>query len=211
MKGAQQIISSLLITGLIIVIISAVIAVGFPLFEKSRDTIKLNNAEQFMYQLEDVITGENGVANSRGATRRIPITIAGEVEFNPDEKTITLTTDAKGIIYTEGIQISLIGSNSCSQTSGIWGKNSPSTLCVIATCKETGSDGCTEYDIKYTLKFIELDADQYTVMVELEGERSIGTVDNTLIFTKNPDASSEGTQRKFCNQFRHSLEFKVGK
>jgi hypothetical protein len=149
MKGAQQVVTSVLLTAVLIAVVTAVTAVGLPLLEKTRDTAVVDNSRSFMINLEESI---KNVAN-HGGRKRIPVTVDSEVFFSGEKLELSLTTS--GTIFDSETEIPL-GRNSCGITEGKWQDNSPLTLCVTSTCIQTSGENCREYSIIYTLEPVEL-------------------------------------------------------
>jgi len=140
MKGVEQIVSSVLLTGILIAVVTAVTAIGLPLLDKTRDASSLENSRNFMINLENSV---KDVANNGGRVR-IPVIVDSDVSFDPATQKIEMRMTTSGTIYDSETQIPL-GRNDCGITKGKWQDNSPLTLCVLSTCIEKAESGCRRY------------------------------------------------------------------
>lgn len=109
-RGQSQIVTAVLLTGILIVLVAAAYFWGLPLIQKQRDTVVLNNMERFMSDLDQKI---KRVAESGGRERIDNIEIPGELRlidngYN-DEVRVTFTTT--GQIIATGAEIFLTGDN----------------------------------------------------------------------------------------------------
>lgn len=117
MKAQQEILTPLLITGIMISIIGSVYVWGVPLIQKNQDLATLQKAEDFMKNLDLKI---KNVANSGG---RDSITIeSGVLKFNPapfdsssklNTGSISLKLITKGTIYSSGVYIPFVRDDIC--------------------------------------------------------------------------------------------------
>lgn len=126
MKGQQEILTSVVITGVLVGIVGTVLFWGLPLIQKSRDASVLENAEGFMKTLSGKI---KFVANN-GGKEQLFITVPGNIRFLPDGS-IQLLMNTQGTIYSTDAEIPL-GRNECSRAEGVWSVHDPEVLCLTS-------------------------------------------------------------------------------
>lgn len=164
MKGQQEALSAILITGILIGVVGSVYFWGIPLIQKNKDIATQENTELFMKDLNEKIIY---IAN-HGGRDQIKFSIPGTLKFSGD--LITIETETTGTKYfAVGLLIPL-GKNNCTVENGIWGKDEPATLCVRGMKLDVN-----KYHTTYTLKYIRLDAtgiDSYRI--NLTGSGSAG-------------------------------------
>jgi hypothetical protein len=165
MKG-QETISVILITGILLGLVGSVYLWGVPLIEKNTDISVLENAEEFMNNLDAKI---KNVA-THGGREQIEIPL-GRVYFDAD---IDLNVDTKNTIYDSGAWVSL-GRNSCTKPDGVWGVDNQDVLCVLS--QEVGE----EYKTGYRLRYIDLVLGAKKYKIELVGEKDTGKEDNIIV------------------------------
>jgi len=189
MKGVEQIVSSVLLTGILIAVVTAVTAIGLPLLDKTRDASSLENSRNFMINLENSV---KDVANNGGRVR-IPVMVDSDVSFDPDTQKIEMRMTTSGTIYDSEAQIPL-GRNDCGITKGKWQDNSPLTLCVLSTCIEKAESGCRRYTIAYTLEPVELMVGQTIESKKIELQSAgmqLGNQDSFIVLEKLGDTGSD--------------------
>ncbi|MBI4017542.1 MAG: hypothetical protein HY366_01200 [Candidatus Aenigmarchaeota archaeon] len=164
-KGQSQLVTAVLLTGILIVLVSGAYFWGVPLLEKQKDTVALNNMERFMNDLDDKITR---VAASGGRERIDNINIPGELklvdnEFN-DEISVTFTTTGQ-IIATDA-NIYLSGDNRTIVPI------TASSGSLKAFSENTGG----KYSIALTLKYREVVAGDNSNLINLKtgGRNTVG-------------------------------------
>lgn len=166
MKGQQEAVSVVLITGILIGVVGSVYFWGLPLIQKNKDITVLKDSERFMGSLDDKI---KSVANN-GGRDQILIDVPGILVFDPQSNPpeLRLRIDTQGTIYDTGGWIPL-GRNDCSKTTGDWGTDEPSTLCV----KSEGEKD--KYFTTYRLEYLILKgtgAENYVIL--LSGSQASG-------------------------------------
>lgn len=156
MKGQQEALSAILISGILIGVVGSVYFWGVPLIQKNKDISLLESSEAFMRQLDTKI---KSVANN-GGRDQINIPVPGIVNF--DGKIITFSISTQGTIYAADAQVPL-GRNTDSSLQvdltdpsnpvkyGIWGVDEATLLNVISRKLDKNS-----YKNDYTLEYIEL-------------------------------------------------------
>ena len=109
-KGQSQLVTAVLLTGIMIVLVSGAYFWGIPLIEKQKDTVALNNMERFMDDLDDKI---QRVAASGGRERIDGVNIPGDLKLADnglnDEVTVTFST--RGQIIATDADIYISGDN----------------------------------------------------------------------------------------------------
>ncbi len=183
MKG-QEVLSVILISGILIGVVGSVYFWGVPLIQKNKDINTLENAEDFMRNLNTKI---KNVANS-GGRDQIIINVPGLVAFDGTE--INLVVDTEGVIYATNAEIPL-GRNPCTVQPGqqfIFGVNDPETLCVKSQKISPQS-----YRTTYTLSYIKLESTGVLRDFQITlkgGPRRSGSTDNTIIIENKGSAST---------------------
>ncbi len=148
MNGQTQVISAVLITGVLITVIGTVYLWGLPLIQKNEAVSVLYKSEDFMRSLNTKI---KSIVNN-GGKDNLRISVPGVMVFD-QTKGLILVVNSQGTIYATGGQHSL-GRNGCAKTTGIFGQDEPEVLCVNSTEFDK-----TRYQNIYTLKYIPLVAD----------------------------------------------------
>lgn len=143
-KGQQDVISTILISGVLIGVVSSVYFWGIPLIQKNQDISTLKTAEDFMYSLNEKI---KFVANN-GGKDQIFVNVPGLLEF--DSEIIELSVNTQGTIYATDVEIPL-KKNECTRIEGTWGVHESSVVCVKS--RKLAKD---QYKTIYTLNFIKL-------------------------------------------------------
>lgn len=179
MKG-QEILSVVLISGILIGVVGSVYFWGVPLIQKNKDISTLENSEDFVRNLNNKI---KNVANSGGRDRLI-INIPGLVTFDGSE--INLIVDTEGVIYASNAEIPL-DINPCAMTTGTFGIDDPEVLCVKS---QKISD--RSFRTTYTLKYIILQSNETIrdFQINLTGGLQTGGLDNTVIIDNKGGTSS---------------------
>ena len=145
MKGQQDVISTIIISGILIGVVGSVYLWGVPLIQKNQDISTLRSSEDFILELNEKI---KFIANN-GGKDRMQITIPGVLEIT--NGIIELRVDTQGTIYAAEAEIPL-GSNECSRTSGVWGQHDSSVFCV-----KSRKLGESDYKTTYSLRYIPLE------------------------------------------------------
>ncbi len=172
MKGQQEAVSVILITGILIGVVGSIYFWGLPLIQKNKDISMLKDSERFMISLNDKI---KSVANS-GGREQIRIDLPGILVFDPQDKTLRFRVDTKGTIYDTGAPIPL-SRNDCSKTLGEWGVDEPGTLCVES--KGEAEDFFNTYSLKYIELRHPTRQDSYSIV--LSGEEASGGENHDVI------------------------------
>lgn len=188
MKGAQQIVTSILLTGILISVVTAVTAIGLPLLDKTRDASVLENSKNFMISLEQSI---KNIANN-GGRARIPMSLDSHIYFDPSQEKFEMKLLSSGTIFDSETDIPL-GRNDCGLERGEWQDDSPITLCVRSVCIDNPAGSCRRYSITYTLEPVLLDIGQTVnsrkIQLESEGNQ-LGSADSFIVLEKLGDEVS---------------------
>jgi hypothetical protein len=179
MKG-QEVLSVILISGILIGVVGSVYFWGVPLIQKNKDISTLEGSEDFMRNLNTKI---KNVANAGGRDQLV-INVPGLVKF--DGSVVELITDTEGIIYAANAEIPL-GRNACTSTTGVFGVDEPETLCVKST-KISEQAFRTDYTLKYiTLQSTDVQRDY---QITLTGGLKSGSTDNRIIIENKGSSST---------------------
>lgn len=192
MKGQQEALSAVLISGILIGVVGSVYFWGVPLIQKNKDISLLESSETFMRELDSKI---RSIANN-GGRDQIIISVPGIVRF--DGQTIKLTIETEGTIYATDAEIPL-GRNSISTLSfdgtqyyGKWGIDDPALLNVKSIKISENS-----YKNEYTLEYVELrNANSLRdFVIDLTGSAATGGRDKTIIVESQGDATTATSGR----------------
>ncbi len=172
-KAQSQILSIMLITGILITVIGATYMWGIPLIEKGRSSSESEFAESFMVHLKEKI---DNVATT-GEQRTIPIELNGNLELTEDNSlTYTIVTRGLNIATTAWVPLAggtspvendmaAVAANGGSETVDI---NADVTCTMTSSCgpDQITLTGCTKPSIDGTYSedsnFI-LDSESYHV------------------------------------------------
>jgi hypothetical protein len=179
MKG-QEVLSVILISGILIGVVGSVYFWGVPLIQKNKDISTLENSENFMRNLNTKI---KNVANTGGRDQLV-INVPGLLKFDGGE--FQLIIDTEGVIYARDSEIPL-GRNSCAATEGVFGASDPETLCVKSV-----KLGEQSYRTTYTLKYITLKSSNALkdFQISLMGGLRSGGADSTVIIENKVSTST---------------------
>ncbi|MFH1420432.1 MAG: hypothetical protein ABIG30_00515 [Candidatus Aenigmatarchaeota archaeon] len=176
MKGQQQVLSAIMLTGIMITVVGSVYFWGIPLVQKNQDINSLQNAESFMLMLNERI---KFVANNAGRDQ-VMINVPGILTFDAEMQTLGFEIQTGGTIYAAGgglIPLSKTKVGVCnSKSEGIWGTDVPEVLCVKSI--ELGENS---YKTTYNLGYRELTKTAKSYKIKLAGESSSGGQDHTVV------------------------------
>ncbi|QQG39592.1 MAG: hypothetical protein HYS81_04415 [Candidatus Aenigmatarchaeota archaeon] len=110
MKGQSQLVTAVLLTGILIVLVSAAYFWGVPLIEKQKDTVTMNNMERLMKDMDEKI---ERVAASGGRERIENVDVPGELRLadNGYNDEVSVSFKTTGQIIATGSDIYLSGDN----------------------------------------------------------------------------------------------------
>lgn len=164
MKGQQQALSAILISGILIGVVGSVYFWGVPLIEKNKDVALLESGERFIKQLNEKI---KFVANNGGRDQMV-VAFPGIVSFDGEQIEFVLQTD--GTIYASNSLIALGHNSGCTAESGEWGIDDPEIICVVSSAITNSTFRNT-----YNLRYIKLNQGLRTFEIDLTGPvRSAG-------------------------------------
>lgn len=127
MKGQQEIISIILISGILIVVVGSVYIWGAPVIQRNKDTSILEASEDFMIRLANKI---KFVANN-GGRDQLEVNVPGVFKFYSQTKEIELIIETDGTIYAvTPMEIPFGANRDCSSLIGTFGVDDPLALCV---------------------------------------------------------------------------------
>jgi len=185
-KGQQEVVSIILISGILIGVVGSVYFWGVPLIQKNKDIATLENSEAFMRNLNNKIK----FVATNGGRDQLPITIPGIVRFIPDDAgipAIKLIVDTEGTIYSTGAEIPLGKNTECGLDDGTFAVDDPETLCV-----ESGVVSQKDFRTSYTLKYLNLSRTDIlqNFQIKLTGTETSGGERNVVVF------ENKGQQRQ---------------
>lgn len=174
-KGQQEVLSIVLISGILIGVVGSVYFWGVPLIQKNKDVAVLENSEDFMNSLNTRI---KFIANNGGRDQLV-INVPGTLRFDPIAGTIELTVLTEGTIYAKDAEIPLGRNSQCSASQGAFGIDEPETLCV-----KSAQIGEKNFRTTYTLKYVKLVNNNILrdFQIELTGNANSGGEQNFVAF-----------------------------
>ena len=172
MKGASELVTVLMLTGIMITVISSVYFWGTTLISKNKDVVILHNSENFMFDVKNTI---ESVSKNDGR-QEVVIINYGIFTFNGTN--IKFVIDTSETKYSIDQEISL-GKNQCGNQTGLWTINEPITFCV-----ETKKIDETKFTTTYTLNSIQLNTSSKSYKIELIGEKQIGSEGRIILIEK---------------------------
>lgn len=158
MKGQQQALSAILISGILIGVVGSVYFWGVPLIEKNKDVTLLESGESFIKLLNEKI---KFIANN-GGRDQVVVSFPGVVSFDGNQIEFVMQTD--GTIYAANSPVVLGRNEGCTATKGEWGLDEPEVICVVSS-----SISNSTYRNTYSLRYIPLDQGLRTFEIELTG------------------------------------------
>lgn len=172
-KGQTEVVTAVLIFGVVISLVGATYIWGVPLIKKQQAFGNIQKTEQFMKDLETVI--ENIDKGQTGSKSLIQIKENGVLSVNTDENAIEFLTHEAGTYYILSDEVTTAWNPIAwgpSET-GIFGKDAPAILRAKAIAIGDG------YDITYQIKFRKLvtqtNDNIYIVRVETDTTRNQNT------------------------------------
>src|SRR3989338_2683566 len=177
MKGQQEALSAVLISGILIGVVGSVYFWGIPLIQKNKDNSILDTSEAFMASLDQKI---KFVANNGGSDVLV-IKVPGIVRFDGRRVELTISTD--GTLYAVDSEIPLGRTSTSTLKSdadgeyGTWGVDDPVLFNVKSSEISENS-----YLTKYTLDYVELRNDKTLkdYKIDLQGG-GVGGEDRSVI------------------------------
>jgi len=164
MKGQQEAMTAILITGILIGVVGSVYFWGLPLIQKNKDISVLENSESFMKNINEKI---KFIANN-GGREQVRVTLPGIMKFTSDG-IIEFVVESEGTIYNINAEIPLGKNTECHATEGIWGLNNMEILCVKSM--KLGEDS---YRTTYSLSYMNLTSGSKKYAIGLIGQATSG-------------------------------------
>ncbi len=188
MKGQQEVIAVILISGILIGVVGSVYLWGVPLIQKNKDIATLENSEKFVRSLNNKI---KFIANN-GGRDQTRIDLPGIFRFTSNSNSIELVVDTQGTIYATDAEIPLGKNAVCAAVTGVFGLDDPDTICVKST-KISEDSYKTTYTIKY-LKLINVDVGR-NFLINLIGDTATGGEASTIIFENKGTAQTNDNDK----------------
>jgi hypothetical protein len=175
MKGQQEIMTLIIITGILFAVVASVWLWANPIIEKNKEIFTLQRTEDFTKILASTI---KLVAKNGGKSE---ISLHG---LNPKgtilitETEIEIFTLTKDSFYEKSIAIP-INDVDCTATNGTWGLEKSDIICVTSVRLGGEKEGTRT---RYSIKFIEMDSGNsaYKIVLLPTSERS-GLDKNSVI------------------------------
>ena len=128
MKGQQQAVTAVLISGILIGIVGSVYFWGVPLIQKTRDATTLENSEAFIFLLDQKVK----YVAANGGRQSVQIYEPGIVSFDGSSIKYQISTD--GTIYASDASIPLGKTKNCDATvQGDFLTDDSAVICVTST------------------------------------------------------------------------------
>jgi len=198
MKGQQEALSAVLISGILIGVVGSVYFWGIPLIQKNKDVSLLENSEAFMQTLDSKI---KAVANN-GGRDQIVISVPGLVRF--DGEIVEFSIETEGTIYATDAEI-LLGRSSVLESEiingetvyhGTWGVDDP-VLFKVKSSKLSQN----KYKTDYTLDYVELRnaKTMSDFKITPTGQGTSGGLDKTIVIESQGDSATQSDGRTLIN------------
>ncbi|MBI4018074.1 MAG: hypothetical protein HY368_00520 [Candidatus Aenigmarchaeota archaeon] len=186
LKGQQQAISAILLSGILIGIVGSIYMWGIPLIQKNKDISLLQSSEQFMLALDNKV---KSVTNT-GGRDQLRITVPGLVSTSstPGGVVVQLDVDTQGTIYATGAEIPLKNAT-CSAAEGSWGSDESGILCVKSVKLDEN-----KYRTTYTLRYVPLRTQTirtYSIILGADEAESAGMDHAIVIENKGTSEADE--------------------
>lgn len=173
-KGQVEVVSAVLLTGIMISLVAVAYFWGLPVIQKQKDRSRLATIQDFMKNLNDAV---KEVANE-GGRRKISTHIPGELQFvSGEQDNITLSFQSGGSMIATKETIYLVGDDRMEvPVSGEPG---------IITARSDPTDG--KYRIQMKLYYRNLSSGDKTYRIDLQnlGRSSVGNRDVTITIEKS--------------------------
>lgn len=182
-KGQTEVVSAILLTGIMVSLVVATYFWGLPIIQKQKDRSRLDTMESFMKNLNSAI---KEVANE-GGRRKLSREIPGELRFvskggDPFEDNITLTFQSQGSLIATNETIHLVGDDRTQvPVSGESG---------VLTVRSEPLDG--QYEITMNLRYRNLTSGDKVYRIDLNnvGRSSISDREVTITIERGSASPS---------------------
>ncbi len=189
MKGQSEVVSAVLISGILISMVSTVYFWGLPLINKSRDTSSLTNAESFMLSLDKSI--KDIAAAAPGSRENIRMSSPGLIRVSSDK--IIYSVQTEGTIYATDAAIPLGSTKNCdSNSAGEFGVDEPAVICV-----NSNQISQTDYTNVYSLSYRSLESGLKIYKIMISGSSDQTSSKNTIIIENSgifPTTDTDGKE-----------------
>jgi hypothetical protein len=184
MKGQQEAISIVIISGILIGVVGSVYFWGVPLIQKNKDIAMLENSENFVRSLSSKI---KFIANN-GGRDQVGMEIPGIVRFDPASNAIEIAVNSEGTIYAINSPIPLGKNIECGITFGAFGIHNPETICVTSSKISEN-----KYRTTYSLRYIKLGNQELgkNFIINMTGAPGTGGQDSTIIFDNKGNTETQ--------------------
>lgn len=183
-KGQTQLVTAILLTGILIALVTIAYFWGIPLIEKQKDSVRVDNMESLFLELDDKI---QSVAKNGGKENIEGYEVMGTMRFLGDgiNDNITASFETSGGIIATGTDIYLAGSGAENPPVG----SEPGVVKVYA--EKAGK----KYDINMKLYYRNLTTaeDIYKIDLEAVGRRVVGEGKHSIVIE---EAGSETIENK---------------
>jgi len=193
MKGQNEALTPVIITGIMIAVVASAYLWGMPLIQKNKDSIYLKQSESFMYELGDKI---KFVANN-GGKETITFNIPGTLRFFPDQNYIGINITTDGTIYSIG---SALFVGPLDPTAGTWGVDEPFII------KETTTRVGKKYATAYAFQTIPLCNENRCYEINLDG-KEFATGNGHEIYIVNEGTSTQVIDGKTYTYTKIKISF----
>ncbi len=183
--GQAEIVSTVLIFGIVVSLVGATYIWGVPLIRKQQAFGESQQIEEFMRSLDSTIQNvDKGGEDSRDTFR---ISENGILSINETANTIEFSTYLKGTYYTatkEGEETAWNPVEWGPEEKGIFGKDSPSIIRAKAS-PQSGGGYEILWQIKYRPLLISGEDKDYTIDIQTSGDDNTAIVEDELTVSNN--------------------------
>ncbi|MFP4046056.1 MAG: hypothetical protein ACLFS3_03275 [Candidatus Aenigmatarchaeota archaeon] len=110
-KGQIEVVSAILLTGIMISLVSVAYFWGLPMIEKQKDRTKLRQTENFLKDLNDAVKEVARNGGRRQVNGEIPGSLKFESATPPDHDNITIKFKTTGSLMATGKTVYLVGNS----------------------------------------------------------------------------------------------------
>lgn len=195
-SGQSQVLTAVLLGGILIAGISAAYIWGLPILRKNQD---VNNAQQSLATLEDVADGISTVANE-GGSRSIRVSLgSGTLNIDTDNETVRFRALTRGA-YVSTTRWTVLNENDMqgvNRTTGLpddgYGARGVDSAALLIGKAERGSDAFTTFYRIVLRDLYEAESGEtYTIDLVRDGNLQASGGDHTVVFRRDGEETEAG-------------------
>ncbi len=196
MKGQTQALTAVLITAVTVGAVATAYIWGMPLLEKRQSKAAFNDAERDIFDLHDSIISVS--QSGSGTTSSVELSLEdGDLEVNPGEDYISITTEARDPPYPSGVWTLVKGKSLQNLTigTGDYGVQGDDLPGVVAVRAASGAGtAVVTYRIEFRNLYVDTPTGARLKKIDLTSTgRTSGTGDITLLVSNEGTAEDQVT------------------